>query len=112
MDAAAGAIHGGKEKMKKLILAAILAAVMLTGCDAGRTGTTVKGGVYPKIMQYGADTGRYIYFYAVDERTGAVYFIFRGENGGSGITVALNADGTPVTKEQLEAWRGDNEHID
>ena len=30
----------------------------------------------------------------------------------AGIAVALNADGTPVTKEQLEAWRGDNEHID
>lgn len=54
MDAAAGAIHGGKEKMKKLF----------------------------------------------DSKYRA------------GIAVALNADGTPVTKEQLEAWRGDNEHID
>ena len=93
--------------MKKLILAALLTAVMLTGCDAGRTGTRVEGGVYPKITQYGAETEYYTYFYAADERTGTVYFIFRDYNGSSGITVALNADGSPVTKAQLEAWRDD-----
>ena len=93
---------------KKFLLAAMLAAVMLiTGCDAGRTGTKIRGDVYPKITQYGAETEYYTYFYAADERTGTVYFIFRGYNDSSGITVALNADGTPVTKEQLEAWRGD-----
>lgn len=94
--------------MKKLMLAALLAAVMLTGCDAGQKGTAVKGGVYPKIVQYGADTGEYTYFYTVDERTGVVYIVLDGLYRG-GITVALNADGTPVTKEQLEAWRTDDE---
>ena len=98
--------------MKKLMFAAVLAAVMLTGCDAGRTGTLVRGSVHPIITQYGTDTGYHTYFYAVDERTEVVYFIFRGDNGRSGITVALNADGTPVTKEQLEAWSGDDERTD
>lgn len=97
--------------MKKLILAAILTAVMLTGCDAGRTGTKVEGGVYPKITQYGVDTEDYAYFYAVDERTGVVYLVGQSYYR-LGITVALNADGTPVTKEQLEAWRSDNECTD
>ena len=92
--------------MKKLILAAVLAVTMLTGCDVGQDGTTVKGYVYPKITQYGADTEEYTYFYALDERTGVVYLLFTGFRC-AGITVALNADGTPVTKEQLEAWRSD-----
>lgn len=96
--------------MKKLILAALLVAVMLTGCDVGQDGTTVKGDVYPKITQYGADTEEYTYFYALDERTGTVYLMFSGFRC-AGITVALNPDGTPVTKEQLKAWRGDNERI-
>lgn len=94
--------------MKKLILATMLAAVMLTGCDAGQRGTTVKSGVYPKIMQYGEDTDEFTYFYAVDERTGTVYLMFSGFRR-AGITNAVNIDGTPVTKEQLEAWRTDDE---
>ena len=96
--------------MKKLILAALLAAVMLTGCDVGQTGTMVRGSVHPKIAQYGADTGTNSYFYVVDERTGVVYLAFEGFYRG-GITVSLNADGTPVTKEQLKAWRSDDECI-
>ena len=91
--------------MKKLILAAMLAAVMLTGYNNGQTGTTVKGDVFPRIIQYGTDTGTNTYYYAVDERTGVVYLMFKGLYCG-GVTVALNADGTPVTKEQLKAWRG------
>ena len=91
--------------MKKLILAAMLAAVMLTGCNNGQTGTTVKGDVFPRIIQYGTDTGMNTYYYVVDERTGVVYLVFEAYRRG-GITVALNADGTPVTKEQLKAWRG------
>ena len=92
--------------MKKLILATILVAIMLTGCDAGQRGTKVEGLTYPKITQYGADTNTTNYFYVVDERTGVVYLMFNGAYRG-GITVALNADGTPVTKEQLKAWRDD-----
>lgn len=92
--------------MKKLILAAVLAATVLTGCDKGQAGVTVKGGVYPKITQYGADTDEYTYFYVVDERTGTVYLMFSGLRC-AGITDAVNPDGTPVTKEQLEAWRDD-----
>ena len=84
--------------MKKLMLAALLAAVMLTGCSNKKDFASENGG-----------TGgcRYV----VDNHTGVVYIEYNGGYHG-GITVALNADGTPVTKEQLEAWRGDNEHID
>lgn len=96
--------------MKKLILAAVLAAVMLTGCDGGQSGTIIRGSVYPKITQYGADMEINTYYYAVDERTGVVYLLFNAYHC-TGMTVALNADGSPVTKEQLKAWRSDNEHI-
>ena len=92
--------------MKKLIFATVLAAIMLTGCDNGQRGTTTKGGIYPKITQYGADTQNYKYFYVLDERTGTVYLMFSGFRC-AGITDAVNADGSPVTKEQLEAWRDD-----
>ena len=97
--------------MKKILLAAILAAVMLTGCDMGQKGTMVEGSIYPEITQYGLDTGTKLYFYAVDERTGVVYIMVDGTYR-AGITAALNADGTPVTKEQFEAWRRDDERID
>ena len=79
---------------KKLILAAVLATVMLTGCD--NKDFSSENGV----------TGSYRYF--VDNHTGVVYIEYNGGYRG-GITVALNADGTPVTKEQFEAWRGDND---
>lgn len=92
--------------MKKLMLTAMLAAIMLTGCDKGQAGTRVEGSVYPKITQYGMNTEKYTYFYAVDERTGTVYLLFDAHKR-AGITDAVNPDGTPVTKEQLEAWRDD-----
>lgn len=82
--------------MKKLILAAVLAAVMLTGCSNIKNVNdfTAEGSFYDN------------YGYLIDEHTGVVYIKYNGGNRG-GITVALNADGTPVTKEQLEAWRSD-----
>lgn len=92
--------------MKKLIFAAVLVAAVLTGCDSGQRGATVEGSIYPKITQYGADTVEYTYFYAVDERTGTVYLLFNAHNR-AGITNAVNIDGTPVTREQLEKWRDD-----
>lgn len=83
--------------MKKLILAAILASVMLTGCSISKdvNDFTTEGS-----FEYDA------FGYFVDEHTGVVYIKYNGGNRG-GITVALNADGSPVTKEQLEAWRDD-----
>lgn len=79
--------------MKKLILAAILATVMLTGCDK-------------KEKDFREYPTREYFSYVADEHTGVVY-IYTSH----GITVALNIDGTPVTKDQLETWRGDDEHI-
>lgn len=76
--------------MKKLILAAMLASVMLTGCDIKEK----------DFREY--STGDY-FSYVADEHTGVVYIYTN-----HGITVALNADGSPVAKDQLETWRGDN----
>ena len=94
--------------MKKLILAAVLAITMLTGCDSGQPGTKVEGSVYPKITQYGINTYKNTYYYAVDERTGVVYILFSSHKQ-AGITVALNPDGTPVTKNSLKRGGTNNE---
>lgn len=40
------------------------------------------------------------YYYVVDERTDVVYISYDASKRSS-MTVALNADGTPVTKQQL-----------
>ena len=53
----------------------------------------------PQITSYGIDEPG-DYYYVVDERTGVVYISYNSVKRHS-MTVALNADGTPVTKEQL-----------
>ena len=51
--------------------------------------------------QYKADG---TYYYTVDERTGAVYIEYDGFNRHA-MTVAYNADGTVMTKEQIEKYK-------
>lgn len=81
--------------MKKLFLLFLLAGLlagMLAGCENDHGVKPPNGGLD------GYDTGVYGLGYAVDRSTGVVYLYSWNEGG---ITVMLNADGTPVTKEQL-----------
>ena len=56
----------------------------------------------PSITSYGKRTngGKPIFWYAVDENTGVVYIEYNAYNA-HGITVAFNADGTVMTKDQI-----------
>ena len=88
--------------MRKAIAILPLVALLLTGCDEGTPGTKVSGKESrPRITVYASDVTSPRYYYVVDDRTGVVYLQFEAFNRG-GITVMLNPDGTPVTKDQLE----------
>jgi len=92
--------------MKKAISLAGLIVILflLAGCDEGKA---IPGNGYsdrynkPDVKLLANNTGSYKYFYVIDKNTEVVYLQFEGDRRG-GITVALNADGTPVTVEQLE----------
>lgn len=68
----------------------------LVGCDGARARKEESYGVKPKITTYGSE----YYFYIVDENTEVVYLGYRNYNQ-FGMTVMLNADGTPITADQL-----------
>lgn len=92
--------------MKKAISLVGLIAILflLAGCDEGKA---IPGNGYsdryskPDMKLLAKDVESYDYFYVVDNATGVVYLQFYGYSR-AGITVALNADGTPITVEQLE----------
>ena len=96
--------------MKKRIIAIIILLVfvifILVGCasDAERGETVISGtGLVPDLTVY-SNTANYdsspVYYYVVDNRTGVVYLAFETIYKGD-ITVMLNADGTPVTIDQI-----------
>lgn len=87
-----------KNKILLIILTIILIGCCLVGCDVDveRAKQKESCGVTPKITEYGDD----YYFYIVDENTQVVYLgCYYGY--WYGITVMLNADGTPITADQL-----------
>ena len=78
----------------------------LSGCGSNVANKAPKKGEYPtpKITVYTdkkeADVKYEEYYYAVDERTGVVYIVYENQHQ-YGMTPAINADGTPMTKDQL-----------
>lgn len=86
-----------------LVLCVLLTAFVVSGCSKG-TGIVESEyhtqDVCPNILTIGdtrADCG---YFYLVDKNTGVVYLGYEG-NRRRALTVMLNADGKPITAEQL-----------
>lgn len=98
--------------MKKVILLVGLITVLflLAGCDEGKReserGYSDRYSI-PNMKTLANDTYPYDYFYVIDKSTGVVYLQFSGDRQ-AGITVVLNADGTPVTVEQLEMNKWDS----
>ena len=74
--------------------------VFTAGCDRGNRPEQIKGSIYPNMKVYAVDAGTKDYYYVVDKNTGVVYIQFEGTRT-AGITPALNADGTPMTADQL-----------
>lgn len=80
---------------------AVFASAILSGCEKHYSSASkVLNDIYPKITEYGDSTFSG-YYYAVDERTGVVYIVYNGYRR-KAMAPALNADGTPITADQLE----------
>lgn len=90
--------------MKKKLILAIFATTLLlaSGCDDGANGKLENSSIIgsPDITQYAKDGLVCKYYYVVDNNTNVVYLQFFGSHK-AGITVMLNADGTPITADQL-----------
>lgn len=87
---------------KALIIFMILSLLLLSGCDYGSKAKKKidSNRISPDMTILGKGVSGCWFTYAIDERTEVVYIIFDGYGRG-GITVAINSDGTPITKEQL-----------
>lgn len=100
-------LYGGS--MKKKLVLAIFATTLLfaSGCDDGAKSKLENSSIVgsPDITQYAKDERTYDYFYVVDNNTNVVYLQFSGYRR-AGITVMLNADGTPITVDQLKFGKG------
>lgn len=95
----------GLKGMKKYGIVLALCAVLLTGCSKNTSEATnnYSNHVVPNIVELGKstdNTGGY-YYYSIDRNTGVVYLNYVSNCIHYSITVMLNADGTPVTAEQL-----------
>lgn len=95
--------------MKKTIAIICLTAMlfMLAGCKEGQSISTQGYSseyISPDISILAKDADSYDYFYVIDNNTGVVYLQFNSFRR-AGIIVALNADGTPVTIDQIKAER-------
>lgn len=55
--------------------------------------------IAPQMTFFGEQNGDWRYY--VDENTGVIYIVYNPMNARYGITVAYNADGTPITRDQL-----------
>lgn len=90
--------------MKKAIIVLCLCAVLLTGCSKNTSEATrdYSNHVVPDIVDLRKAVGGVsdYYYYSIDRNTGVVYLNYDSFHRHA-ITVMLNADGTPVTAEQL-----------
>lgn len=87
------------KKRAKLILIALVVTIVFGCAGCGDNSLVAKGYMAPPNMTiYTNDGGAF--YYAVDNNTNVVYVVFDFYNKG-GITVMLNADGTPVLADQI-----------
>lgn len=88
--------------MRRYGIVLALCAVLLTGCskNASEATSNYSNHVVPNIVELGKANGGDYYYYFIDKNTGVMYLNYDSYYRHS-ITVMLNADGTPVTAEQL-----------
>lgn len=95
--------------MKKKIAIMLMCTALLSGCGiahlqvGSKPETNYQDGVVPNIVEIGCPGSVVdgdVYYYTVDKNTGVVYLSYDGYRRHA-ITVMLNADGTPITAEQL-----------
>ena len=83
----------------KRLLVLIALAMILTGCDEDGFGEDAPI-VYPDMTIQRSDN-MHMFNYVIDARTDVVYII-RSVYGSNGMTVAYNADGTIMKREDYE----------
>jgi hypothetical protein len=91
--------------MRKYGIVLALCAILLTGCskNASEATSDYSNHVVPNIVELGRGNNSVMsdyYYYIIDRNTGVVYLSYDSYRRHA-ITVMLNADGTPVTAEQL-----------
>ena len=86
--------------MRKYGIVSVLCMVLLTGCSKNTSEATndYSNHVVPNII----DLEKVMdgYYYSIDRNTGVMYLSYNSYYRHA-ITVMLNADGTPVTAEQI-----------
>lgn len=86
--------------MRKYGIVLVLCVALLTGCSKNTSEATnnYSNHVVPNIIELGKVMDGY--YYSIDRNTGVMYLSYNSYYRHA-ITVMLNADGTPVTAEQL-----------
>lgn len=90
--------------MKKISIILAIILITLTGCGKSSTRQTNVANIYEINSGYG-------YYYAVDKNTSVVYLIYEMAYQRS-MTAMLNADGSPVTADQLGLTLDGDENVD
>ena len=91
--------------MKKRLLAlAVTAMVLMAGCSSkyidNTTNTANATLDFPRFSSHHPDDS-IMFSYLIDKRTGVVYLVYYAGQYKIGMTVMLNADGSPVTYDQI-----------
>ena len=88
--------------MKKRLLAlAVTAMVLMAGCSGNHIDNTANATLdFPRFSSHHPDDS-IMFSYLIDERTGVVYLVYYAGQYKIGMTVMLNADGSPVTYDQI-----------
>ena len=90
-----------KNKFFIITLLIFTICILITGCE-GENNKYKEPDI--EVLEGDPD---YHYYYIIDNRTEVVYLLYDyGRKGG--VTVMLNADGTPVLKNQLETVEKNN----
>ena len=90
--------------MKKISIILAVILLTLTGCGKSLTRQTNMANIYEINVCDG-------YYYAVDKNTSVVYLIYETVYQRS-MTAMLNADGSPVTADQLGLTLDGDENVD
>lgn len=91
--------------MRKSIAIALAACLLLCGCDGN--GVRREDGAHKENVggRFLCDSRAYNFETVVDTKTGVTYLVWisgSGDTSKGGITVLLNADGTPVISEEAD----------
>ena len=87
--------------MRKYGIVLVLCVALLTGCSKNTSDATNDYSNHiVDLGKEGGHVGESHYYYSIDRSTGVVYLSYDFYSRHA-ITVMLNADGTPVTAEQL-----------